>query len=254
MTTLDVEVGHLSMQFSDSRRQWKIDAEKVFRQGYDWVTGTEAGDDADYRIVRQAARKHGYKIHRMRGNWVAVHKSLVKFGTYRRGRAVVEEKEDFIGKGHDRSLVWATFVHVTPGVGKLSVIGSHYPTKGRPDAKNPIGRRNLSTTRKMGREISKLMLELGDGAALAFYGGDQNMVDKNNDTFAAGPVISCWDELEKWPLTAPFGNYDLIARLVKDRRVKCLRARAYNDKDMFFHTDHFLIEAKYEIKLLGGDA
>lgn len=241
-----VRAGHISMQHSDTLEQWAHDAERVFSMGYDWITGTEAGAKRHYTILKAAAKKHGYQWARLRGNWIAVKRSIIKKGTFKRDGEIVASRNEFHGAGRDRAVVWVSFVHATPGVGRISVVASHYPPKGRPKAKVAANRVNVETTTKMGKAVSAKMAELGKGKALAFYGGDQNIVDRHSDTFFGGPVTSAWDELKKWPNTGR-GNIDVIASFNNDARTKVLKARRYTDKQLFLHTDHFLIEATYRI-------
>lgn len=238
---IKLRAGHCSMQWSDTTVQWGQDATKVLKRGYDWVTGTEAGEEQNWKVLRQVAIRLGYKIRRIRSNWIAVKKSIIRKGSFSWGSKIIAKAAEVYGPGHDSSMLWVTFTHRNKGVGKVSVIGSHYPTKGRPDGDAEY-KKNLKWTKLMAAEISAKARELGKGAALCFYGGDQNIVDKFNDTFFGGPLVSCWDELKKWPNTG-HGNIDVIARFKGDKRVKFTRARAFNDKALPLHTDHFLIEA-----------
>lgn len=247
---VDLTCGHASMQFSDGIPKWRHDAEVIFGRGYEWITGTEAGESATYGVLQEAAKKYKYVIRRFGSNWVAVKRSSIKAGSFRWGSRVIAKTALVAGPGHDTSMVWATFTHTTPGVGVVSVIGSHYPTKGKPlaEAKDPARRVNLKWTTKAGRDIGDQAKILGKGAALVFYGGDQNIRDNISDTFFGAPMTSCWDALQKWPNTG-HGNIDVIASYNGDKRVTCVRARAYNDQQLFLHTDHFLIEATYRVAL-----
>ena len=241
------EVGHFSGQFSDNPEQWRHDLEVVMSRGYDWITGTEAGESDNWTVVRSVAAAKGYTLRRFRSNWIAIHRSVFVPGSIKSGDKVVVDNDLVVGHGHDTSYVWLTFTHSTPGVGKISITASHYPTKGRPDAKDPAYRVNLKWTRMLGRQIGEKMRELGKGKALSFYGGDQNITDKENNTFFHDLPISCWDEIQRWPGTG-HGNIDVVARSKKDGRVKCIRARAFTDKQLFLYSDHYLIQAVYEIR------
>lgn len=243
----DHKVGHVSMQYSDSRAQWRHDARIIFSRGYEWITGTEAGESDNWAILREMAEKHGYVIRRYKSNWIAVQKKVIKSGTFKTGVKTVVNNDLVAGPGHDTAYLWVQFVHTTSGVGKISVTCSHYPTRGTPVSKNPAKRVNLKWTKKIALAVASKMAALGKGRALSFYGGDQNIVDKYADTFFGGPAISCWDETKNWPNTG-HGNIDVIARYKRDFRVKCVRARAFSDRQLFLHTDHFLIEAVYRIQ------
>lgn len=241
-------MGHLSLQFSDGPLQWRSDAEKVFGLGYDWVTGTEAGDDDDWPILLDAANRMGYKIARFRSNWVAVNKAIIRKGTWKVGSVITADNDLTVGRGHDTCIIGATFEHRNPGIGTVTVLCSHYPRFGRPDG-NAEYSANLKYTTATGHEVGAMMERLGAGLDLCFYGGDQNIVDKNTDTFFGAPATSCWDDLKVYPNTG-HGNIDVIARFNKDARVKIKGARAFDDKQSFFNTDHFLIQARYTVRLL----
>lgn len=243
--SMRVKVAHFSGEFSDKPYMWEHDAERIFTRGYAWLTGTEVGENWNFAVVKRVAKSHGYVIRRFRANWVAVKKNIIKRGTLKWGTELVVKSSEQYGHQPDRGLLWATFEHRTPGVGIVSVIGSHYPTKGQPDGKG-IYRRNLPLTKRMAAALRRKTNELGKGPALVFYGADQNIRDRVNDTFFGGPLISCWDELKKWPDTG-HGNIDVIARFKKDARVTCVRARAFTDRDLFLYSDHYLIEAVYRI-------
>lgn len=251
---IKVRAGHISMQFSDTVAQWKHDAAAVFAQNLDWVTGTEAGEDDNYRVLKAAAQKRGYRMKRFGSNWVAVKKSIIKAGTFRWAHEVVVPNSQVVGPGHDTSVIWATFTHKTKGVGRITVMSGHNPTKGKPavETKDPARRVNLRWTQKAARVVGRRAKELGTGANnLFFYGGDQNISDKAADTFFGQPLTSCWDELKKWPDTG-HGNIDVIASYDGDKRVSCVRARVFTDKELFLHTDHLLVLAVYRINLNGA--
>lgn len=240
------------MQFSDTPAMWKHDSKIVFSRGYEWITGTEVGEATNWRILYAAAKAAGYTIRRYKSNWIAVSNKIVKPGTtITWGQQTVVDNDLVAGPGHDSSFIFATFTHVDKGVGKISVVCSHYPTKGKPEAKDPAKRVNLKWTTLMGKTISKKIVDLGEGAALCFYGGDQNIEDKLSDSFFGGPVTSCWDELRKYPGTG-HGTIDVIATYDRDTRVRCVQADSYTDKELFLHSDHWLIDATYEIERLAA--
>lgn len=74
--------------------------------------------------------------------------------------------------------------------------------------------------------------------------------DRNNepqgDTFFGQPLTSAWDELNRHESTG-HGNIDVIASYNKDGRVKALDIVALDDKEFFLHTDHFLVEATFQV-------
>lgn len=241
-----VKVAHLSGLYKNTPAQWAHDTERVLSRGYAWVTGTEVGADDDWQALRVVARKNGYRVKRYKSNWIAVQKRLIKPGSLRWGHETVIPKEQVAGAGHDTNMLWATFTHTAPGVGRVSVVASHYPTKGVPGGGSTGV--NVRWTKKIAQAIAGKMAELGKGKALAFYGGDQNIADRLHDTFFGAPVTTCWDALGKYPNTG-HGNIDVIASLKADKRVSCVSARTYNDKQLFLYGDHFLVEAAYRIEV-----
>ena len=245
-----IRIWHASMQYSDSKTQRASDVAKIFteakRRNVAWVTGTEAGADDFSAQVRAGATKAGYTYTEYKGNWVAVRRSLIASG-YRREVFTVVDNDLTVGRGHDTSLLAVHFN--AAALGRVRVLASHYPRFGRPDSKDPQYRRNLRWTRKIAGFIGTKAMAYGKGAALVFYGGDQNIPDNRSDTFFGAPLTSCWDELRKWPNTG-HGNIDVIASYDRDLRVKCIAARAFNDTAFRLNTDHFLIEAIYEVAAL----
>lgn len=241
-----LDIGHISMQYSDGPSRWQHDARVAFNRGYDWITGTEAGEKPNWSVLVREAKAHGYVFHRCRGNWIAVKRSIIeRSGGVRRGRRIVITTDKVAGHGHDTNIVWFRFHHKNPKIGKVSVLASHYPKFGRPDG-SPAYRVNLWATKLLARVIRRKAKAFVRKGSMVFYGGDQNIVDKNNDTFFGGPLVSCWDELKKWPDTG-HGNIDVIAAYDVDGRIKCVAANAYTDEHLFLHTDHFLIDATYNV-------
>lgn len=240
-----LRIGHSSMQASDTVEQWRHDIRKIFGRKYEWITGTEAGESQNWAVIRAEAARTGYIVRRIRSNWIAVKRSIMRSGSFTWGSKIVAKAGDVYGPGHDSCFLWVTFRHKNRDLGKISVIASHFPTKGRPDGDAEY-RKNLKWTQLMAKEIGAKARELGKGKALCFYGGDQNIVDQRNDTFFNEPLVTCWDELKKWPNTG-HGNIDVIARYKHDGRVKFVKASAFTDKQFFLHSDHYLVEAVVQI-------
>ena len=243
----NLNVAHFSMQFSDTRDQVEADAERIFTRGYDWITGTEAGDYPVRIVLKKAARRHGYTFHEYKSNWVAIDKSLIVMGTRRTGHATIVDGKLTAGIGNDSNIVWDTFR--TSKYGTITVMASHYPTRGNPDAKMRSRRVNVRWTKKLAVAIGAKTKQFGSGPNLVFYGGDQNIVDRITDTFFGQPLTSVWDELGRWENTG-HGNIDVIASYDKDSRVKALYGRALDDSELFMHTDHFPVEAGFSVKHL----
>lgn len=240
----DTEVlkfAHASMQFSDTSKRKDHDIEVVFSRGYHIITGTEAGQKDMQDALKAAARKHGYRLHIWRSVWIAVSKSIID-GDWRKGAEPVLESNEGVGEHADRGVVWVKFDNEK--FGPIAVAAGHYLTNGRPG--QPNHRLNLEYAETIGKWFEKE----GKGAAIAFYGGDQNVPDRLYDTFfGKAEATSSWDELGKWQNTG-HGNIDIIASYDRDGRVKAKKVRALNDKKLFLHTDHFLVEANMEVKLL----
>lgn len=244
---VDFRVGQMSMRYSRTLREWRLDAEKLFALGNRWVTGTEAGEVDNFRVLKEVANKHGYRIVRMRDVWIAVKNEAVKPGTWKVHGKVVAENEQTWGRGHDTVVLGVSWVDTTPGVGRISVLASHYPNRGKPY--DPNADQNLRWTKETARVIGEMARALGVGAALVFYGGDQNMSDKLADTFFGQPMQSASDALKKYPGTG-FGPIDVIARYTGDGRTEFISWESYTDKEKFFYSDHFYTEAIVRIRLL----
>lgn len=235
-------IGHAPMQFSDPTDQVVSDLKVIFSRGYVWLTGTEASNPRMRNALRQAAEAHGYYYINFQSTWLAVHKSIVRPGSMRSRYTPVLEAEP--GKYGPRGITSLTFKATTGD--KITIGSGHYVIKGDPGAKRKSRRVNVWKNRKYARAIGSWARRFGRGRALVFYAGDQNIVDAASDTFFGEPMTSCWDEIKFWPNTG-HGNIDVIATYDRDTRVKCISARVLDDKELPLHTDHFLVEAVYEI-------
>lgn len=245
---MTLDLAHISMQYSDTEKQKKYDAAKIFDKGYDGITGTEAGEQPLTRILRVAAYEAGYTFLEYKSNWVSIHKSLILPGSYVRHAKTLVDNDRTAGPGHDTNVVGVTVK--TKRLGEWSLLCSHLNTKGRPDGK-PEYRVNLDENREAMRGIGDLADVLGAGRKLCFYGGDQNIVDKDNDTFFGEDFTSAWDELRRYENTG-HGNIDVIASYDHDGRVEAKYIRALDDKEQHMFTDHFVVEAGFKVKLLAA--
>lgn len=248
-----VRVAHVSMQFSDTPTQMRQDVEKIFKRAvdrnYKWITGTEAGAGNPLGdILREVGEEKGYRLHIFRDVWIAVSQDFATGGWGQGGKVAVESYEG-AGKHTDKGVGWVSFE--TKRLGRVSVAASHYLTKGRPDAKDPDYRVNLDENIKIAAMLGRWFDDYGKGADLAFYGGDQNIVDQTNDTFLGKvKATTSWDELKIYPGTG-HGNIDVLASYDKDGRVRAVAADALDDKEFFLHTDHFLIETDWAVRRVG---
>jgi hypothetical protein len=240
-----VSFQHTSMQFSDTDKQMASDVEKIFSQGKDIYTGTEAGGEKSKPLpdlLRAACKKYGYKFHIGRGDWLAVSEKLIK-GGWEADYIPVLESFEGAGKHTDRGIPWATF-EAKKGLGRITVGCGHYLTNGRQP-----GDPNFVLNRRYADAIGRWARDKGRGKDIVFYGGDQNIVDRTEDTFFGSPLTSAWDELDKYENTG-HGNIDVIASYDGDGRVSAKSIKALDDKEMHLHTDHFAVQAVYEVRQL----
>lgn len=244
---------HFSLQYSDTAKQQTYDAEKLFKLAVDnkagmrasWVTGTEAGETDLWDIVRTAGVAAGYRMHRSRGNWIAIDREIIKKGSVTQGDVFVMDNDEVVGHGHDPDFPWVTFEHKTPGVGVISVSAVHYPTHGQ-TPKAP----NHWVNQEYAKKLGEWGQEASAGNKLAFVQGDFNMPDQHAiDLFFGEPFTTYGDELKKWPNTG-HGPIDAMATWDKDGRVKVLSYVVLDDKIFFLNTDHFGIAGVIEVKLL----
>ena len=244
MTTLDVM--HVSMQFSDNTKQKQSDAQRIFERASKrhvaWVTGTEAGlgAAADLRkALKEQATRSGYRFFAKSDLWVAVSKLLITKGSWDEGFIMTLPGNAGSQKHDARGLLWVEFKSDTFGV--VSVGVGHYMTHGQKPSDEYY---NANT--KMTRAIAEWGKEHGKGRKLAFYAGDQNIQDRENDTFRGAPFTSLADELKDWQNTG-HGAIDVIASYNADTRVKGKYWRVLDDKEFKLNTDHWLCEGGFEV-------
>ena len=157
---------------------------------------------------------------------------------------LIAPKGEGFGKRGPRGLLQ---VHLEDSpIGPVTFAEAHLLTKGRPDGP-AFMRQNLELNRRFTRAIGEAAKRNGAGRRLFFYMGDQNIVDRENDTFLGQPLTSSWDELEKWENTG-HGNIDVIASYDKDGRVSAAYCRALDDGEFPLRGDHFLVESGFNVK------
>lgn len=236
-----LKIMHMSLQFSDNPTQQRHDIRQMFLHGADIITWTEASpDNANYRLVKEIGPRHDYTVHAAgAGVGVAVKKSVGR--VLRRGFIKVAP-----GVKHQYSNRGISWVEIDVPWQKESVfVGAvHYVTKGRV----PRDGARYWINRRMAKAIGAFARKNGKGRRLVFISGDFNILDNKQDVFFGEPLTTCWDELGKHPSTG-HGNIDAIASYDADGRVKCLSAVAYPDRKWRLYTDHFPIEAVYEISV-----
>jgi len=241
-TSVDLTLQHTSLQFSDAPAQQGADADKVFSRKRMLLSGTEAGPKTALPdALAAAADRHGYHLATGFTNWVAVRRDLVKRGTApTSGRVKVFDSFEGAGRHPDGGIVWLTFEH--PTLGRVTHGCSHYLTKGR----RP-GDPNYNINRRLARAIGEWAVDKGRGSGLVFYGGDQNVVDRTEDTFFGSPLTSFWDELDHWENTG-HGNIDVVASYDGDGRVKAKSIDAKDDSEIPLFADHFLVDAVAQVR------
>lgn len=257
--TARLRIAVAPMQFSDSDREHKRDAARVFArasdQRYAAVIGTEASVGAGNlpEYLEDEAHEHGYRWHRRHGTWLAVAKRLgpeVDRGYVKVIGSHTQERDTF-SKYDPRGILWLTVDASRQGIGELTIGGSHFLTKGRRPQDSPAGPANHH---RLNNELSAAVGEWADhhgrGSGLVLWGADTNRLDVAGDVFdGLAPMTTVWDELEKWPNTG-HGNIDVVARHDRDRRLKFVKGRSLDDRAYPLATDHYLTEAEVEVRLL----
>ena len=252
--TAKLRFAHASMEFGDTTKQKKDDLQKIFGRDYDVITGTEAGSGSGElpKLLKSAGKAEGYKVYvpGRYDTWVAVKRSLKASGTFATGTGHALDRSSRVsptppGRWGDKGVVWVEW-NMGPTYGRLGVASVHYLT-----TKGAGPKHKAWSDKEYARVIGEwARLRGAKGEPLSvFLGGDFNLNDKTTDVFKGQPFKTCWDDLGKWPSTG-HGNIDAIARYVPDKRVTCVGARVLDDKKLFLNTDHWLVEAEYEIKAL----
>lgn len=241
-----VSVQFTAMQFSDSPNQQAADVRTLFTRGKDILGGTEAGASGNNflpTLLPAAAAEFGYQLHRVQGEWLAVSRDLAgPTCGWTTGYVPVLGSTEGKGKHSDRGIVWATFTH--PKLGEITVGVAHYLTNGRKP-----GDPNYQLNRRMAAAIGDWARDKGRGKAIVLYAGDQNILDRTGDTFFGSPLTSAWDELDRYENTG-HGNIDVIASYDADSRVQAMSIRALDDTELHLNTDHFLVQATYQVRHL----
>lgn len=253
MSALALRMQHNSLQFSDTPRQQRFDIQKIFTRGGDFPikTGTEAGrgevENHNRELLEEFGRKFNHIVKFGRESWVAVDRKIVKRNSLETGELHLADNDEMAGPGHDRSLPWLSFEHVTPGVGRLAVGTVHYPTKGAEP-----GDPNHELNMKIAEKIGGWFEEHGKGSDLAFLNGDFNMNDKLLDWAGReGNFTSIADELEAWQNTG-HGPIDGFCSYDHDERVAPHRFVVLDDKEFKLFSDHYTCRCTWRVRLLKG--
>lgn len=250
--SFNLYIMHASMQFSDTPAQMEADVKKLFdrakKKNASWITGTEAGAGADplRSLLKKYAKAAGFRFHSeaKQDSWIAVNEELIDGDLWEPYYKKVVDGS--AGRSTDKGPMSITFQCRQLG-SKVTIIACHYMTHGRP-VDNPAYNYLLDENTALAKAIGERATEMGRGRDLVFYGGDQNIVDRTDDTFLGAPLTSAWDELNKYENTG-HGNIDVIASYDPDVRVTADWIHTLDDKAFFLNTDHYLIEAGYNVKV-----
>lgn len=250
--TTELHVAHFSLKVQNPLRQEQADIKRIFERAeerqYAWVTGTELFGMSESWLearLNGVPEAHGYRFARPgRGDsWVAVRKDLVAGGWRTLWDTAVPKTKN------NRELGAAAVEFDTRRLGHFTVMPNHLMRYGRPGAKDPAYRVNVEENRAVMRAVEKMANEQARGRSLVFYGGDQNINDRKDDTFMGAPLTSTWDELEKWENTGA-GCIDVIASHDADTRVKATYTRVVTDAEEPLFTDHNGVEAGFLVQNL----
>src|SRR6188768_2434478 len=238
---MELKMGHVSMQWSDTKQQRQDDIEKILAHakevGWAWLTGTEAESPGIRDQYKAAVEKAGFRFYGWSEIWIAVREDRIHSGWETEHTQVVPGHR---GRYPSRGVIRASYKDKTLGV--ITVLCSHYQTLGiaREEARK-------DDNKKIATEVGRMAKAHGGGTAKVFFGADANMIDRTKDVFFGEPLTSCWDELKTYPKTTPWGGIDVIASYNPDLRVSCKSAKAYTDEEFSLNSDHYMIEATYKV-------
>lgn len=236
---VDLDCVFAPQQFSDTKEQKKKDVKKLFKvyRHCDIIAGTESGEEPLRSLVRNFGEKAGFKVYLVRGHWIAVNERIISPRGWQQRYVPVLESFQGKGKHTDRGLALVRFDHLLTG-DQITVTAGHYLTQG-----GRAGDPNWDWNGRYAKAIGRTAKAEAKGHGVFIYMGDQNTEDRLFDTFKGEPITSVWDELKKYPKTHRNRTIDVIATYDKDKRMKAIKAWVENDKDRFFHFDHFVTRA-----------
>jgi hypothetical protein len=242
----DLRVVHASLQFSDNSKQAQRDLERLAELKPHILLGTESGDRDRKELIKSVLRDYDYNVYTP-GNtdgWVAARKSLTGSGWGASYREVIPRGSK-AGDPHHYSakgVVQMWWDH--PSLGHMGALTSHYLLTPKPLPRDPVD--HEAENKKLAHALGDAAILHSAGTGISFVSADTNMVDRTNDVFYGRPLTTCWDETKNHPNTG-HGNIDVVATVNSDGRVKCKSAEALDDKDLFMHTDHFVVVTKYRV-------
>lgn len=250
-----LKFAHMSCQFSDTAKEREADIRKVFARGYDILTGTEAGVGAGHgvnstaELLKKIGGEAGYVVHvpGRYDTWVAVKKTLVVGKPVTGAIHAIDrssmQKPTPPGRWGDKGVVFIEW-NMGKTFGSFAVGAVHNLTWGGA-GKDLKEKTDIVYAQKM-EEWRKSL----PAAVEAFIGGDFNRNDKTGDVFRGkAGFITAGDEHKDWENTG-HGPIDGIAREKTSTRTKCVRFDVLDDSELPLATDHFLLEADYEVTAL----
>ena len=243
-----VRIQHTSMQFSDSHLEHAHDARVLFDRAVNkgvWAcTGTEAGvlkhdQDLHDALVHQA-KAHDFFINAHgSGEWVAVNRRYLTRCARGFAGPFISSRGGS-GAHTARGVAWVAGTAKHADLGRLTFGACHYLT----DRSEAIAGSNTPII----RGVNTWARTKGRGTRVVFLGADVNTNDKAKDAFAGHPMVSIADELKKWPATHEGGTViDVIASYSHDKRVHAKAYQVANDSQFKLYSDHYLLDAIYEI-------
>jgi hypothetical protein len=249
VTAVRLDVAHSSGQFSDTQPQQTADAKRLAaraeKRGWRWLTGTEAGPQSVLgKALATVDQDHGLRFRKGRAGdvWVCHRRDLFEGPVEEEWYKVVD---GVAGRFADRGVLRVTG-HSPLVQSDLTVLVSHYLTEGRPGG-DAAHRRFLRDNTRIAAKVGEVGREFGRGTDLCFYGGDQNIPDREFDTFLGAPFTSLADELGDWQDTG-HGSIDVIASYNGDGRVRGASFDVLDDSEFALASDHFLCEGSFEVR------
>lgn len=228
----------------------RLDLQAIFaharKVGNVILTGTEAAEGrASHDLLPEIGGAVGFYVFAQAfGEWVCIDRSWAT----PLGHGYTHVLDAFHAKasqgGHQPRGI--TFVQAAPrdrSIAPVVTAGSFHLMTANSEAADT--QKNLTLQRALG----KYAHHYGRGRRLVFANGDANLHDDREDVYAGSPLTTCWDEIRSWPTThPPHATIDVIGSYDRDRRVRCVDARSLTDRQVRLHTDHYLIEATYEVR------
>jgi hypothetical protein len=256
----EVKLQHTSGQFSDNLAEHHQFAQAVFHRAQShnvWLaTGTEAGkSDVNHGLRSElilAAHEHGFFIYaNPHGEWVALNRTKLNLKDMTGGyEGPFIEGHSGKGAHSPRGITYASGEAKQYNLGLITMGAVHFLTERSIEAGGV-------TNAPLQDGISDFGFKFGGGSKIVFIDADSNMRDHALDVFDGAPFTTAADELDKHPAThgasTKHGNdIDFIASFDRDGRVTCKSYEVHDDRTFPSTSDHFLLEAVYEVRELAG--